>query len=123
VPLQSRYIDEFGRERQVADAPPPSSALRIDSSSVKNTLEALKSQSSASASSVVSSLLSGSGGGAAGSQQMHSRVAKNMPAATQGTEQNCELNVAHFGFMVSVVDVVVLPPLHLSDDDISRGTF
>ena len=82
IQLRNRYIDEFGRERQVADAPPPASALRIDASSVKNTLEALKS------SSAVSSLLSGGGGG--GRDDMRARVAKNMPEGAGGSEQNCE---------------------------------
>ena len=85
IQLRNRYIDEFGRERQVADAPPPASALRIDASSVKNTLEALKS------SSAVSSLLSGGGGG--GRDDMRARVAKNMPEGAGGSEQNCEPSV------------------------------
>jgi hypothetical protein len=98
IQLRNRYIDEFGRERQVADTPPPATALRIDASSVKNTLEALKS-SSASAS-AISSLLAGGGGG--GRDDMRARVAKNMPEGAGGSEQNCEpsvqCNLASFNF-------------------------
>jgi hypothetical protein len=91
IQLRNRYIDEFGRERQVADAPPPATALRIDASSVKNTLEALKSSSASASASAISSLLAGGGGG--GREDMRARVAKNMPEGAGGSEQNCEPSV------------------------------
>lgn len=100
-----RYIDEFGRERRVADAPPPASALRIDSSSVKNTLEALKSSSSSS--SAISSLLSSADGAGAGRDDMRARVAKNMPADGSRSEQNCE-SCGHPGQTIVCMSLLLL---------------